>query len=146
MTTRAGLLPDERDGILAVMDERIRAGVDRVEMAELRRILATGGDEFVSTVYTDGERDHCGGRLDRLATRLAAKEAASKVLGTGLRGISLREIEVVSEDNGQPHLRLHGRARDRAEGLGITSLSVSLTHTSVTAEAFVVALAADLHD
>lgn len=119
----------------------IHAGVDRVELEEFSRILTTGGDEFLGTVYTDGERDHCGGRLDRLAARFAAKEAAAKALGTGLRGVGPRKIEVVSETNGRPRLRLHGRAHDRAQVLGITSLSVSLTHTRTAAVAFVVALA-----
>jgi len=122
----------------------IRAGVDRVELAEFSRILATAGEEFLATVYTDRERHHCCGRLERLATRFAAKEAASKAFGTGFRGIGPREIEVVSEESGQPHLQLHGRAQDRARALGIVSISVSLTHTSMTAEAFVVAIASDV--
>jgi holo-[acyl-carrier protein] synthase len=120
----------------------IRAGVDRVELAEFDRILAMAGDGFLAAVYTDGERHDCSGRLERLATRFAAKEAASKALGTGLRGVMLREIEVVSEAIGQPRLQLHGRARDRADALGIVSMSVSLTHTSMVGEAFVVALTA----
>jgi holo-[acyl-carrier protein] synthase len=77
-----------------------------------------------------------------LATRFAAKEAASKALGTGLRDIGLLEIEVVSEANGRPRLEFHGRARDRARELGITSMAVSLTDTQTAAVAFVVALAA----
>jgi len=121
----------------------IYAGVDRVELEAFRRILATGGDDLLGAVYTELEREHCCGRVERLATRFAAKEAATKALGTGLRGIGPTEIEVVSEANGQPRLRLHGRARERATALRITSMSVSLTRTSIAAEAFVVALAAD---
>lgn len=127
--------------LLDCFDETIHAGVDRVELEEFGRILALGGDEFLASVYTSKERAHCGGRLEKLATRFAAKEAASKALGTGLRSIGLAEIEVVTAANGQPRLELRGRAKDRAAVLGITSVSVSLTHTSVVAEAFVVALA-----
>jgi phosphopantetheine--protein transferase-like protein len=95
-------------------DAAIHAGVDMVELDRFGRILAMGGEEFLATVYTAREREHCDGRLERLATRFAAKEAASKALGTGLRDIGLLEIEVVSEANGRPHLEFHGRARDRA--------------------------------
>lgn len=123
-----------------VFRDDIHAGVDQVELEEFGRILAIGGDEFLETVYTNGERDHCNGCLERLATRFAAKEAATKVLGTGLRGIGPQEIEVVSERSGRPQLRLYGRARDRAHSLGITSMSVSMTHTHAAAVAFVVAL------
>jgi holo-[acyl-carrier protein] synthase len=138
----------DRDGLLAegleslMVGEGIHAGVDQVELEEFGRILATGGAEFLGTVYTDSEREHCAGRLERLAVRFAAKEAATKALGTGLRGIGPSEIEVVTEANGHPRLRLHGRAHDRARALGITSMSVSLTHTQTAAVAFVVALAA----
>lgn len=121
--------------------DAIHAGVDRVELEEFGRIVALGGEDFLASVYTLEERAHCEGRLEKLATRFAAKEAASKALGTGLRAIGLAEVEVVTAANGQPRLRLHGRAKDRAEAIGITSISVSLTHTSAAAEAFVVALA-----
>ena len=118
----------------------VRAGVDRVELAEFKRVMETGGGPFLDSVFTGRELARCGGRLDRLAARFAAKEAATKALGTGIRGLSLSEIEVVSHASGQPELRLAGRASDRAAELGVTSVSVSLTHTSSTAEAFVVAL------
>jgi holo-[acyl-carrier protein] synthase len=121
----------------------IHGGVDRVELEEFRRIVGAGGDRFLARVYTPHEREHCGSRIEKLATRFAAKEATTKVLGTGIRGVSLREIEVVTMRSGQPVLRLHDRAQSRAAAMGITSISVSLTHTSVVAEAFVVALASE---
>jgi holo-[acyl-carrier protein] synthase len=118
----------------------VRAGVDRVELAEFERVIETGGGPFLQTVFTEHELAYCGGRLDRLAVRFAAKEAVTKALGTGLRGLSLAEIQVISHPSGQPELRLAGRAADRAAELGVRSISVSLTHTSRAAEAFVVAL------
>jgi holo-[acyl-carrier protein] synthase len=133
--------------LLRVLDDcvpdigSVHGGVDRVELEEFRRVVDAGGPEFLGSVYTPRERDHCGGRIEKLATRFAAKEATTKVLGTGIRGISLCEIEVVTMPSGQPVLRLHDRARQRAAAMGITSLSVSLSHTSAAAEAFVVALA-----
>jgi holo-[acyl-carrier protein] synthase len=121
----------------------IHGGIDRVELEEFRRIVGTAGAPFLASVYTPGEREHCGDLIEKLATRFAAKEATTKVLGTGIRGISLREIEVVTMPSGQPTLRLHDRAQSRAVAMGITSISVSLTHTSAVAEALVVALASE---
>ena len=123
-------------------DADIHAGVDMVDLDEFRRILATGGEGFLATVYTAQERAHCVGGLGRLATRFAAKEAATKALGTGFRGIGPLDIEVVSEANGLPGLVFHGPAHDRAQALGITSVSVSLSDTRTAAVAFVVAFAA----
>jgi holo-[acyl-carrier protein] synthase len=118
----------------------ILAGVDRVELSEFRRVLDVGGPQLLDNIYSAREREHCNGRVAKLATRFAAKEATTKVLGTGVRGIGLHEIEVETSSAGQPILQLHGRARARAADLGIVSISVSLSHTSVAAEAFVVAL------
>jgi holo-[acyl-carrier protein] synthase len=118
----------------------VRAGVDRVELAEFQRTIDAAGDGFLERIFTPEEIAFCAGRPHRLATRFAAKEAVAKVLGTGFRGLGWREIEVLTSAHGEPNLVLHDRARDRADRLGMTSIGVSLTHTTVAAEAFVVAL------
>jgi holo-[acyl-carrier protein] synthase len=63
-----------------------------------------------------------------MAGRWAAKEAVSKVLGLGVRGIGWREIEIERLPTGQPTVRLHGNAAQRAEQLGIAAIAVSITH------------------
>jgi holo-[acyl-carrier protein] synthase len=120
----------------------VRAGVDRVELAEFQRTIDAAGNGFLARIFTAEEIAFCAGRIDRLATRFAAKEAVAKVLGTGFRGLGCREVEVLNSPHGEPHLVLHDRARDRADRLGVTSIGMSLTHTTVAAEAFVVALCA----
>jgi holo-[acyl-carrier protein] synthase len=118
----------------------VRAGVDRVELAQFQRTVDAAGDGFLQRVFTSEEIAYCAGRVHRLATRFAAKEAMAKVLGTGFRGVGWHEVEVVTSPHGEPHLVLHDRARDRADRLGMRSIGVSLTHTTIAAEAFVVAL------
>jgi holo-[acyl-carrier protein] synthase len=109
-------------------------------MDEFQRTIDVAGDRFLERIFTPAEMAFCANRVDRLATRFAAKEAVSKVLGTGFRGLGWREVEVLTTRNGEPRLALHDRARNRAEYLGMTSIGVSLTHTNIAAEAFVVAL------
>ena len=93
-------------------------------------------------VYTEGERERYAGRVSELAARFAAKEATSKVLGTGIRGIRWREMEILPNRRGKPVLVLHGQAAERAASLGLTDFSVSLTHSRTDAMAFVVAVRA----
>ena len=62
-----------------------------------------------------------------MAGRWAAKEAVSKVLGLGVRGIGWRDIEIERLPTGQPAVRLHGRAAARAEQLGMGRIAVSIT-------------------
>ncbi|MEM5948783.1 holo-ACP synthase [Spirochaetia bacterium 38H-sp] len=73
-----------------------------------------------------------------LAARFAAKEAFAKALGTGLRGLALRDIEVKNDDKGRPHIVLYGTARAVFEAIGGRFVHVSLTHERDNALAVVV--------
>ena len=61
-----------------------------------------------------------------MAASWCAKEALGKALGTGVRGFSLREVELLRAENGAPYLQLSGRAAEIAAGV---RFSVSVTHT-----------------
>jgi len=65
---------------------------------------------------------------ETMAGRWAAKEAVSKVLGLGVRGIGWRDIEIERLPTGQPAVRLHGRAQVRAEQLGMGRIAVTISH------------------
>ena len=118
---------------------RIAVGVDIIEIARIQRSLDDFGERFLRRVYTERERERYRTRVSELAARFAAKEATSKTLGTGIGGIRWREMEVLPNRRGKPVLILHGQAAARAELLGFTDFSVSLTHSRTDAMAFVVA-------
>lgn len=125
----------DREGAVAV-------GTDIIEIARIQRSLDDFGERFLKRVYTERERHWYGNRVNELAARFAAKEATSKALGTGIVGIRWQEMEVLPTRRGKPVLILHGRAAERARTLGLTSFSVSLTHSRTDAMAFVVATGA----
>ncbi len=124
------------------MDGRLQCGVDLVEISRIGNALGRWGERFLHRIWTEREIAACRGRHRELAARFAAKEAASKALGTGIVGIIWREMEVLSDRRGKPLLFLHGQARARAEELGLNTWAVSLTHTRDLACALVVAYAA----
>ena len=113
-------------------------GVDIIEIDRVRSVAERHGERFLKRIYTRGEVAYCRGRAPQLASRFAAKEAVMKALGTGARGVSWREIEVVRLRGGPPTIHLHGRALKRAEFLGIENLAVSLSHSQDYAVASVV--------
>lgn len=117
----------------------VAVGVDLIEVARIERALSDFGDRFLRRIYTERERERYAGRISELAARFAAKEATSKALGLGIRGIHWREMEILSNGRGKPVLILHARAADRARLLGLNHFSVSLTHSRTDAMAFVVA-------
>lgn len=117
----------------------LSAGVDLIEIARIEATIARYGDRFLTRVFTEEELYHCRGQAPQLAARFAAKEAVSKTLGTGLQGITWRDIEIVTEASGKPTIRLHGRAAQRAAQLNLAHFALSLSHTREHAIALVVA-------
>ena len=113
-------------------------GVDIIEVGRVRRVAETYGQRFLKRIYTEEEAAYCRGRAPQLATRYAAKEAVMKALGTGVRGVRWRDIEVVRRRGQAPTVRLHGTALARAELLGIDHLAISLSHSEEYAVASVV--------
>lgn len=119
-------------------------GCDIIEVERIAQALERHGDRFLTRVFAPGEIAECWPsaeqRCRRLAARFAAKEAVLKALGTGLRGVSWLEIEVVKDNLGKPSVRLTGRAAAVAEAQGVTQLHLSLSHCKDYAMAQVVAV------
>jgi holo-[acyl-carrier protein] synthase len=103
-------------------------GIDIIRIDRIAAALDKFGERFIRRVLTVGEQRHVRGRAETMAGRWAAKEAVSKVLGLGVRGIGWRDIEIERLPTGQPAVRLHGRAEARAEQLGMGRIAVSISH------------------
>ena len=114
-------------------------GLDIVEIYRIRDVAEKYQDRFLHRVFTRGELDYClrktSLKLPELAVRFAAKEAVVKALGTGMRGMTWKEIEVIRNPLGKPEIILHDRALGIAGSLGVTKIHISLSHTKETAAA-----------
>lgn len=120
----------------------MRVGVDLIEVERVREAVERFGDRFLERVFTPAELSYARGRVPELAARFAAKEAISKSLGTGIwsdQGIRWTDLEVVRGPAGEPGVRLHGAALQRARALGVESFALSLSHSREHAVALVVA-------
>jgi holo-[acyl-carrier protein] synthase len=106
-------------------------GVDLVEVARIERAMARH-EGFVSRVFSPRERERCEGCRRpgrRYAACFAAKEAAAKALGTGIRGFSWSELEMLTGENGAPYMEMSGRAREVASRRGVEQIMVSVSHS-----------------
>jgi len=117
----------------------IRSGIDIIEIDRLEISIKRHGERFLKRIFTEQEQADCGGKVESLAARFAAKEAASKALGCGIGQISWLDIEVTRNSDHQPELNLHGAAQLLAKKLKLTFWSVSLSHTRQNAIAMVIA-------
>jgi len=95
------------------------------------------GGNFLRRVFTESEIGNCLVRKDKFAcltARFAAKEAFLKAIGTGLRGVGWKDIEVLNDELGKPMFRFYGRL----EEYNLRQVHLSLSHTREQAIAFVV--------
>ncbi len=118
-------------------------GVDIIEIERVEAAIARFGDRFLGRVYTPLEVAFCRGRVSELAARFAAKEAVMKALGTGARGVSWGEIEILPNHRGKPLVYLHGRAAARAQRIALAAVDISMSHSREYAVAFVVGASED---
>ena len=97
----------------------IGIGSDILDIRRIERTIERHGERFLERIFTSAERAKAEKRTERIraatyAKRFAAKEAASKALGTGFRaGVFWRDLGVVNLPSGQPTLRLTGGAAER---------------------------------
>lgn len=122
-------------------------GIDLTRIPRLRRAVERWDERFLRRVFTDEEIAYCRRNRDpipHLAARFAAKEAALKALGTGLRmGVRWRELEVRREGAEAPTLVLSGRCRALALAKGARRALVTLSHDGDYALAQVMLLGDD---
>lgn len=117
-------------------------GTDLAEVGRIRQSISQFGERFLNRIYTENERAYASSKAnaaERFAARFAAKEAGMKAIGTGWRrGVTFKDFEVVNERSGRPNLTLRGVAAEIADQLGVTQISISLTHTRDMAFAVVI--------
>jgi holo-[acyl-carrier protein] synthase len=117
-------------------------GIDVVKVDRIRDSLERFGHRMEARLFTAQELEYCRGHKDplpHLAARFAAKEAASKALGTGMSGgIGFRQIEVLQPGGRVPTLLFHETALTRYESMACTASHLSLSHDGGLAVACVV--------
>src|SRR5688500_3432665 len=123
---------------------RHEIGIDLIDIDRIHGVLGRHPDRFRTRVLTDAEQRYVGRKVERIAGRWAAKEAISKVLGLGVRGVGWREIEILPNRAGAPQVYLHARAARRAEAMNLEEVTVSISHERRMAVA--VAIAHRRHD
>jgi len=112
-------------------------GIDIVEIDRVEKAIARWGDGFLHRIYTTPELRLYHNQPSSLAARFAGKEAVIKALGKQDKGISWKEIEILSDPNGKPLVHLYGKAQNQANNLGLSNFAISLSHSKEYAIALV---------
>jgi holo-[acyl-carrier protein] synthase len=117
-------------------------GIDIVEVPRIGQSIERFGERFLNRIFTAAEIRYCeskANRVERFAARFAAKEAAMKAIGTGMRGgVRWQDFEVGREPGGRPTMMFHGKAAQVAQSLGAKRAHLSVSHTEAHAVAYVI--------
>ena len=113
-----------------------------VDIVQIDRFLPwTENKALVQRFFSEQELEYLEKREDMaqaLAVRFAAKEAFGKALGTGLRNMVLKDIQVQQDELGRPFLHLCGSAKKCFQESGATVAHISLSHDGNYGIAYVV--------
>ncbi|KAL8738012.1 MAG: hypothetical protein Q9181_001151 [Wetmoreana brouardii] len=123
--------------------QKLRTGVD-VESIDS---IYINSPTFMARNFTEEEQEYCnrsirgGDPRASFTGRWAAKEAVFKCLGVRGKGAGagMRDIEIVSDENGALVVELYGDAKARVDSAGVTEVQVSISHTESQAVAVAVA-------
>ncbi|PWC09839.1 holo-ACP synthase [Brenneria roseae subsp. americana] len=105
-------------------------GTDIVEVARIEAVIERSGERLARRILTDAEwfqyQQHQQ-PVRFLAKRFAAKEAAAKALGTGIRnGLAFTQLEIFNDELGKPCLRFLSRAAELADRMGVKYVHLTL--------------------
>ena len=122
----------------------IGVGTDIVEVDRIRKAFSRRPEKFRRKILAaeEIEKTPVNREIEYLAKRFAAKEAISKVLGTGMKfGVSFGDILILTDlKTGQPLVELKGYARQQASRKGINRILISISDEKDYAMAFAIGL------
>ena len=128
----------------------VGVGIDLVDLERVRQLLQDKGELAMHRLFSDQEREYLQTRADAIghaAARIAAKEAVYKALQSlpGARAVGWREIEIARDGDGRPAILLHGLAARLSAARGGLQISISLTHSALSAGAVAIIETRELH-
>ena len=101
-------------------------GIDIEENERFKNISET----FISHTYTENEILHARKAVnsyERWCALWCAKEAVIKAFSN--KGLRLKEIEIVCEDNGKPKIVRNKMIEDELKKLGASEIKISISHS-----------------
>ncbi|AYE34153.1 holo-ACP synthase [Clostridium septicum] len=117
----------------------IGIGTDIIEIERIERAV-NKTKNFLEKIFTEKEIklfQSKNMRAEVMAGNFAAKEAISKAIGTGIRGFSLKDIEILRDELGKPIATLN---ENIVKILGVNSfrLNITISHNNTSAIAFAI--------
>lgn len=109
----------------------IKTGVDIVSNRRIEKLIESKRDSFYRRLFCDSEIQYLESKnhaVGTVAGLYAAKEAVSKVLGTGIGQIGWKDIWILHEAGGRPYLGYSEKMRSFMDREGIRNIDISISN------------------
>lgn len=114
-------------------------GVDIIEIDRIG-LAVSRTTNFLQKIFTEKEQAYFKSKnnsIETIAGSFAAKEAVSKALGTGFRGFTLTDIEILRDDLGKPFVNINKKISDKF-AVDNSKIKLSISHNKSNAIAYVI--------
>lgn len=121
--------------------KNLRSGVDIIKNNRIQFLLDKYEEKFLERLFTPSEKDYIMNRnkdFKTVAGMFAAKEAISKVVGTGIGKLSWKDIEILHSASGRPYVHLSNNLQGILKDLNLKEIDISISHEEEFSIAFAI--------
>jgi len=104
----------------------IGIGTDIVYLPRIRKALEKFGEKFYKKIFTEKELKKY--TVEEIGGKFSAKESFVKALGTGFKGISLKDVEVLNDKEGKPYILLNMVIKEKFFKEDLVKIHLSISH------------------
>ena len=100
----------------------ISNGIDLIKIDRFNTLI--DNNKFMNDNFNTNEINYINNNIQTLAGLFCAKEALLKALKKGINNYSLKDIEILHDDNKAPYIKLH----NELDKLYKNNISLSISH------------------
>lgn len=119
----------------------MKSGVDIIKNLRIKLLLDKYDEKFLDRLFTSSEKEYIIYRnkdFKTISGMFAAKEAISKVVGTGIGKLSWKDIEVLHNESGKPYVNISNNLRIILNSLNLKEIEISISHEEEYSIAFAI--------
>ncbi|MDY0236055.1 MAG: NAD(P)H-hydrate dehydratase [Gudongella sp.] len=109
----------------------VRTGIDIIKNVRIEKIIQKNKESFYNRIFTTDEQEYIKDKNDNIGTiagLFAAKEAVSKLMGTGIGQLSWKDIITKHDLLGRPYIDLSDNGKVITKKLGIANIDISISN------------------
>ena len=124
----------------------MKNGVDIIRNIRVKNIVDNKRSSFYRRIFTENEVEYIQTKnhdYKTVAGLFAAKEAISKIFGTGIGELSWKDIEILHTVNGKPYVLINKKIESKLIEINCNEIEISISHEEEYSIAFAIGYISD---